>query len=82
MVVFDAYRVEGHTTEVSAYHNIQVVFTREAETADQYIEKFAHENAGRFDVSVATSDGWNRLSFWARDAVSSLPESWNRSLSG
>jgi len=57
MVVFDAYRVEGHTTEVSAYHNIQVVFTREAETADQYIEKFAHENAGRFDVSVATSDG-------------------------
>lgn len=57
MVVFDAYRVEGHTTEVSSYHNIQVVFTREAETADQYIEKFAHENAGRFDVSVATSDG-------------------------
>ena len=34
-----------------------MVFTREAETADQYIEKFAHENAGRFDVSVATSDG-------------------------
>lgn len=57
MVVFDAYRVEGHTTEVSAYHNIQVVFTREAETADQYIEKFAHKNAGRFDVLVATSDG-------------------------
>lgn len=57
MVVFDAYRVEGHTTEISSYHNIQVVFTREAETADQYIEKFAHENAGRFDVSVATSDG-------------------------
>lgn len=57
MVVFDAYRVEGHSTEVNSYHNIQVVFTREAETADQYIEKFAHQNAGRFDISVATSDG-------------------------
>ena len=57
MVVFDAYRVAGHATEVSAYHNIQVVYTKEAETADQYIEKFAHENARRFDVSVATSDG-------------------------
>ena len=34
-----------------------MVFTREAETADQYIEKFAHKNAGRFDVLVATSDG-------------------------
>ena len=57
MVVFDAYRVAGHATEVSEYHNIQVVYTKEAETADQYIEKFAHENARRFDVSVATSDG-------------------------
>ena len=53
MVVFDAYRVAGHATEVSEYHNIQVVYTKEAETADQYIEKFAR----RFDVSVATSDG-------------------------
>ena len=34
-----------------------MVYTKEAETADQYIEKFAHENARRFDVSVATSDG-------------------------
>ena len=39
MVVFDAYRVAGHATEVSEYHNIQVVYTKEAETADQYIEK-------------------------------------------
>lgn len=40
IVVFDAYRVQGHTTEVLDYHNIHVVYTREAETADQYIEKF------------------------------------------
>ena len=44
IVVFDAYRVQGHTTEVLDYHNIHVVYTREAETADQYIEKFTHEN--------------------------------------
>lgn len=44
IVVFDAYRVQGHKTEISTYHNIHVVFTKEAETADQYIEKFAHEN--------------------------------------
>ena len=41
IVVFDAYRVKGHRTEVSDYHNIHVVFTKEAENADQYIEKFA-----------------------------------------
>lgn len=56
IVVFDAYRVQGHATELSEYHNIHVVFTKEAETADQYIEKFAHENAGKYDVTVATSD--------------------------
>ena len=61
MVVFDAYRVQGHATEVTDYHNIQVVYTKEAETADQYIEKFAHENARRFDVSVATSDGLEQV---------------------
>ncbi len=44
IAVFDAYRLAGHPTEVSDYHNIHVVFTKEAETADQYIEKFAHEN--------------------------------------
>ncbi len=44
IVVFDAYRVQGHRTETMDYHNIHVVFTKEAETADQYIEKFAHDN--------------------------------------
>ena len=46
IAVFDAYRVQGHRTEVTDYHNIHVVFTKEAETADQYIEKFAHEMGG------------------------------------
>lgn len=61
IVVFDAYRVQGHQTEVLDYHNIHVVYTKEAETADQYIEKFAHENSRRYDVTVATSDGLEQI---------------------
>lgn len=56
MVVFDAYRVKGHDTEILKYHNILVVYTKEAETADSFIEKFAHENSKNFDIVVATSD--------------------------
>ena len=61
IVVFDAYRVQGHKTEISTYHNIHVVFTKEAETADQYIEKFAHENGKKYNVTVATSDGLEQI---------------------
>ena len=61
IVVFDAYRVEGHDTEIFDYHNIHVVFTAEAETADRYIEKFAHENASKYRVTVATSDGLEQI---------------------
>lgn len=61
IVVFDAYRIEGHTTEFIDYHNIHVVYTKEAETADQYIERFAHENGRKYDVTVATSDGLEQI---------------------
>ncbi|MBD5546699.1 MAG: GTP-binding protein [Lachnospiraceae bacterium] len=61
IAVFDAYRLEGHSTEVLDYHNIHVVYTKEAESADQYIEKFAHENGRKFDVTVATSDGLEQI---------------------
>ena len=61
IVVFDAYRVQGHPTEIADYHNIHVVFTREAETADQYIEKFTHENGQKYDITVATSDGLEQI---------------------
>lgn len=61
IVVFDAYRVKGHDTEVVDYHNIHVVYTKEAETADQYIEKFAHENGRTSNVTVATSDGLEQI---------------------
>ena len=61
IVVFDAYRVKGHVTEVSDYLNIHVVFTAEAETADQYIEKFSNEHARKSRVAVVTSDGVEQI---------------------
>ena len=61
IVVFDAYRLEGHPTEILDYHNIHVVFTKEAETADAYIEKFAHENNKKYHITVATSDGLEQI---------------------
>ena len=61
ILVFDAYRVEGHATEFSDYNNIHVVYTKEAETADFYIEHFAHENSKRYDITVVTSDGLEQV---------------------
>lgn len=61
LLVFDAYRIQGHQTEFLTYHNIQVVYTKEAETADQFIEKFAHENAQKYRITVATSDGVEQI---------------------
>ena len=61
ILVFDAYKVAGFTGEVIHWHNIDVVFTKEAETADQYIEKTAHEIGRRYKVTVATSDGTEQV---------------------
>ena len=61
ILVFDAYRLEGFPGEVQKYHNIHVVYTKEAETADQYIEKVAHEIGRKYDVTVATSDGTEQV---------------------
>ena len=61
IVVFDAYRVEGHREEVIDYYNIHMVYTRESQTADQYIEKFAHDNKKNYNITVATSDGLQQI---------------------
>lgn len=61
IVVYDAYRVAGHPTEYYRHHNINVVYTKEAETADRFIERFAHENAKQYDITVATSDGLEQI---------------------
>ena len=57
ILVFDAYKVEGYALEIQKYHNIHVVYTKEAETADQYIEKVVHQIGRKYNVTVATSDG-------------------------
>lgn len=57
IVVFDAYKVPGGVEKVQKYHNINVVYTKEAETADQYIEKVAIRIGRRYRTTVATSDG-------------------------
>lgn len=61
MVVFDAYRVEGRRQEMESYKDLLVVYTSEAQTADLYIEKFAHQNAPKFHITVATSDGLQQM---------------------
>ena len=61
IVVFDAYNVKKHAETVSKYHNIYVVYTKEAETADMYIAKTTHKLANKFQVTVATSDALEQL---------------------
>ena len=61
IVVFDAYRVKGNLGEMFDYHNIHVVYTKEAETADSYIEKLTHRISKDYYVTVATSDGLVQL---------------------
>ncbi len=61
ILVFDAYRVEGGQGSVAKYHNIYVVYTKEAETADQYIEKTVHKIGKKHRVTVATSDGLEQV---------------------
>ena len=67
--VFDAYKVPGGTEQIYRYHNIDVIFTREAETADQYIEKAAHELTKQYQVTVATSDAIEQIIIYGAGAV-------------
>ncbi len=57
ILVFDAYKVDGYALEIQKYHNIHIVYTKEAETADQYIEKVVHHIGRKYHVTVVTSDG-------------------------
>ena len=62
VVVFDGYKQKGNPGEKSQFHNIQVVYTREGETADAYIESLVHEIGSNYAVRVATSDALVQLS--------------------
>lgn len=61
ILVFDAYKVKGNTGSVEKIHNINVVYTKEAETADMYIEKTTHELGKKHRVRVATSDNLEQI---------------------
>ena len=61
ILVFDAYKVKGGEREVEKYHNLYVVYTKEAETADMYIEKATHEIAKKYTTRVVTSDTTEQL---------------------
>jgi predicted RNA-binding protein with PIN domain len=61
ILVFDAYKVKGNIGEFFDYHNIHIVYTKEAQTADAYIEKLTHKLAKEYQVTVATSDGLIQL---------------------
>lgn len=69
IVVFDAYRVKGHREETIDCGNIHLVYTKEAQTADQYIEKFAHDNKKIYNITVATSDGLQQVIVWAQGCL-------------
>ena len=69
IVVFDAYKVKGKVREVMEYNNIYVVYTKEAETADQYIEKVVHKIGSKHKVTVATSDGLEQIIIFGQGAI-------------
>ncbi|MCH5210212.1 MAG: TetM/TetW/TetO/TetS family tetracycline resistance ribosomal protection protein [Oscillospiraceae bacterium] len=69
ILVFDAYKVKGNTGSVEKIHNINVVYTKEAETADMYIEKTTHKLAGKHRVRVATSDSLEQIIILGSGAI-------------
>lgn len=69
ILVFDAYKVKGNPGSVVKHNNIYVVYTKEAETADQYIEKTVHDIGHRYNVTVATSDRLEQMIIWGEGAM-------------
>lgn len=61
ITVFDAYRLKNHPEEYTDYNNIHVVYTRTAQTADYYIERFTKENRSKYRIRVVTSDGLEQV---------------------
>ena len=69
ILVFDAYKVKNNPGSVERYRNIHVVYTKEAETADAYIERATYEIARDHRVRVATSDGLEQLIILGHGAI-------------
>ena len=73
IIVFDAYKVKGGFREVEKVHGISVIYTKEAETADQYIEKTAMQLSKDYRVKVATSDGLIQMIIFGNGAIRVTP---------
>ncbi len=69
ILVFDAYKIKGHVREVEKFHNITIVYTKEAETADMYIERASYKLAKNNRVRVVTSDGMEQLIILGNGAI-------------
>lgn len=69
ILVFDAYKVKGNPGTVEQANNVFVVYTKEAEMADQYIEKTVHQMASKYRITVATSDGLEQMIIWGDGAL-------------
>ena len=69
ILVFDAYKVKGNHGEIERVHGITVVYTKEAETADAYIEKTSRELVKKYRVHVATSDSLEQVIIFGHGAV-------------
>ena len=69
IVVFDAYKVKSHVGSQHYNGNIHIVFTKTAQTADEYIEKTAHELSKDYQITVATSDALEQLIVFGQGAV-------------
>lgn len=78
IVVFDAYKVKGTHGSTEEYHNISVVYTKEAETADQYIEKLVNVISPGYDVTVATSDVLEQIIIMGKGAKKLSAESFKQ----
>ena len=69
ILVFDAYKVKGNEREIEKVNNVIIVYTKEAETADTYIEKTSKELSKNYRVRVATSDSQEQMIVFGNGAV-------------
>lgn len=69
ILVFDGYKTKGNLGSVVHYHNIDIVYTKEAETADQFIEAVSQQMAKDYRIRVATSDAMEQMIILARGAT-------------
>lgn len=78
ILVFDAYKVSGQHREVEKYSNISIVYTKESETADTYIERTSHELSRDHRVHVATSDGAEQIIILGNGAMRISAEEFHK----